>query len=120
MENTSPSKPNPQDVEKMIRDYQMIQEQIRSYSIQVEQLSLQKSELETAKEEVEKSTGKVYVTVGGVIVETKKDVALKNIDDRSESSVVRLQSANKQLNELRTKEKNLREKITQLSSTMQQ
>ncbi|MDE1846539.1 MAG: prefoldin subunit [Candidatus Micrarchaeota archaeon] len=112
-------KPSPQEVEKMIRDYQMVQEQMRNFQIQVEQLQMQSNELQTAKEEVGKATGKVYVAIGGVIVETSKETALKNIDEKSETSTVRLQSANKQLNELRAREKQLREKITQMSSSLQ-
>jgi len=116
----STTTPSPQDVEKILRDYQMIQEQIRAYSMQVDQLTVQKSELDTAKEEVAKAVGKVYVTVGGVIVETNKETALKNIDEKKDSGDVRIQSTNKQLNELKTKEKKLRDEITQLSSKMQQ
>ena len=113
------SKPSPQEVEKMIRDYQMVQEQMRNFQIQVEQLQLQSNELLTAKEEVGKATGKVYIAIGGVIVETSKETALKNIDEKSEASTVRLQSANKQLNEIKAREKQLREKITQMSSSLQ-
>ncbi|HVA82587.1 MAG TPA: prefoldin subunit [Candidatus Aquilonibacter sp.] len=120
MEDKNTNKPSPQEVEKMLRDYQMIQEQIRSFSMQMEQLAIQKNEFQTAKEEIEKAIGKVYVTVGGVIVETNKEAALKNIAEKGESGEVRLQSTNKQLNELKSKEKTLREKITQISNTMQQ
>lgn len=104
----------------MLRDYQMVQEQIRSFGLQGEQLQVQKNELQTAKEEVGNSTGKVYVTIGGVIIETSRDTALKNISEKSETNEVRLQSVNKQLNELKSREKSLREKITQISNSMQQ
>ena len=123
METPNPSKPpqpSSQDVEKMIRDYQLVQEQLRSVSLQVEQLQVQKSELQAAKEEVGKASGKVYVTIGSVIIETDKETALKNIDEKSESSGIRLQSTNKQLVELKAKEKQLREKITAISNQMQQ
>lgn len=113
-------KPSQQEVEKMLRDYQLVQEQIRAFSLQSEQLQVQKNELETAKDEVGKSTGKVYITVGGVIVETTKDTALKTIGERSETSEVRMQSMNKQLSDLKAKEKQLREKLTQVSNSMQQ
>ncbi|MDE1850286.1 MAG: prefoldin subunit [Candidatus Micrarchaeota archaeon] len=116
----STTTPSPQDVERILRDYQMIQEQIRAYSMQVDQLTVQKSELDAAKEEVAKATGKVYVTIGGVIVETSKDTALKNIDEKKESGEIRVQSTTKQLNELKAKEKKLRDEITALSSKMQQ
>ncbi|MDE1851037.1 MAG: prefoldin subunit, partial [Candidatus Micrarchaeota archaeon] len=85
-----------------------------------DQLTVQKSELDTAKDEVAKATGKVYVTIGGVIVETNKETALKNIEEKKESGEVRVQSTSKQLGELKAKEKKLRDEITALSSKMQQ
>ncbi|MGI0141082.1 MAG: prefoldin subunit [Candidatus Micrarchaeales archaeon] len=120
MPEQTPNTPSPQDVEKMLRDYQTVQEQIRVYSMQIDQLQVQSNELDTAKEEIEKSTGKVYVTVGGVIVETNKETALKNISEKKETGSVRMQSTSKQLTDLKAKEKKLREDITQISSKMQQ
>lgn len=120
MEGPNQDKASAQDVEKLLRDYQIVQEQLRSFSMQVEQLQVQKSELETAKEEVTKATNKVYVSIGSVIIETSKEDALKNISEKSETVEIRLQSTTKQLNEAKSKEKQLREKITQISSQMQQ
>jgi prefoldin beta subunit len=106
--------PNEQDIEKMVKDYQIIQEQLRVYAIQLDQLKNQKAELERAGEEVTKATGKVYISVGGVIVETTKDKASTDITDRSELSETRIQSITKQYNDLKAKERQLNEKITQL------
>jgi prefoldin beta subunit len=91
-----------------------LQEQLRNVALQLEQFQSQKIDLERAKEELGKATGKVYISVGGVIVETTKEKALSDITDRSALTETRLQSANKQYTEFRSKEKQLNEKITQL------
>ncbi len=106
--------PNEQEIEKMLKDYQMVQEQLRMYAIQLDQLRNQKAELERANEEVSKAMGKVYISVGGVIVETTKDKAQVDIKDRTELSETRIQSMTKQFNDLKAQEKQLNEKITQI------
>jgi len=115
-----PEQQNQQEIEKMVKDYQVVQEQLRVYSIQLEQLKAQKSELGRAKEEVEKSTGKVYLTVGGVIVESTKDKAVADLKDRSELSDTRIASITKQFNDIKVKEKSLSEKITSMYKAAQQ
>ena len=102
------------EAEKLVRDYQITQEQLRGAAMQLDQLQNQRAELEKAKEEVGGSTGKVYITVGGVIVETTKDKALKDIKDKAELTEVRVTSMTKQFNEIKTREKQLGEKITQM------
>jgi prefoldin beta subunit len=114
-----PDQQNPQDIEKMIKDYQSVQEQLRLYAIQLEQLKAQKSELERASSELEKSTGKVYISVGGVIVETTKDKASSDVKDRVELSNTRIQSVTKQYNDIKAREKALSEKITQIYKSAQ-
>lgn len=108
------SEPSEQEAEKLVRDYQALQEQIRVSALQLDQLRNQKTDLERAREELTKASGKVYLTVGGVIVETSKEKALSEIKDRLELSEARTQSINKQYTELKNREKQLSEKITQL------
>ena len=110
---------NEQEMEKMVRDYQMVQEQLRIYGIQLEQLKAQKIELERANEEVGNSTGKVYISVGGVIVETTKDKAIVDLKDRTELSDTRITSITKQFNDLKSKEKQLSERITEIYKSAQ-
>jgi prefoldin beta subunit len=102
------------EAEKIVRDYQIVQEQLRAASMQIEQLQMQKSELARAKEEVGGSSGKVYFTIGGVIVETNKEKALSDIKEKTELAEVRITSITKQFNEFKAKEKQLGEKITQM------
>lgn len=102
------------EAEKIVGDYQMVQEQLRAAAMQLEQLQVQKAELSRAKEEVEGASGRVYITVGGVIVETNKDKALADIKEKSELAEVRITSMAKQFNEFKAKEKQLGEKLTQM------
>ncbi len=115
-QNTNPTdqnKASDQEMEKLLRDYQIIQEQIRSFAIQLDQLHNQKGDLERAKEEINKASGKIYITVGGVIVETTKESASKDIDERSELTETRITSTTRQYTELRNKEKQYSERIMQ-------
>ncbi|MGC9204721.1 MAG: prefoldin subunit [Candidatus Micrarchaeia archaeon] len=103
-----------QEIEKIIKEYQLLQEQLRAFSLQLEQLQLQKSESTTAQAEIEKATGKIYITIGGVIVETDKSTALKNLKEKMETTDLRLQTTSKQFNELKAREKSLREKLSKM------
>ena len=97
----------------------MMQEQLRVYSIQLEQLKAQKAEYERANEEVAAATGKVYMSVGGLIVETTKEKAVADLKDRTELSETRITSVTKQFNEMKAREKQLSEKITELYKAAQ-
>jgi prefoldin beta subunit len=108
-----------QDPEKLVKDYQLLQEQLRVSALQLDQLRNQKADLERAKEEVGKAEGKVYLTVGGVIVETTKEKAQTDISERLELTEARTQSINRQYTELKSREKQLGEKITQLYKSNQ-
>jgi prefoldin beta subunit len=115
-QNTNPAgqdKMSEQEMEKLLRDYQILQEQIRSFAIQLDQLHNQKGDLERAKEEIDKASGKIYITVGGVIVETSKESASKDIEERSELTETRITSMTRQYTELRNKEKQYSERIMQ-------
>jgi prefoldin beta subunit len=105
---------NNSDAERLVADYQLVQEQLRASALQLEQLQSQKTELERAKEEVSGASGKVYITVGGVIVETDKAKALEDIGSRMELTQVRIGSVTKQYNDMKAKEKLLGDKLTQL------
>ncbi len=114
MAQQTAAQPDASDVEKLLRDYQLIQEQLRSVAMQLEQLQAQKMEVERAKDELTKSTGKVYFSVGSVIVETTKEKALADVNERHELTTTRLTSFNKQYTEIRAKEKALNDKLTQM------
>ncbi len=101
-----------QELEKLTRDYQIIQEQMQTLALQKEQFTLQKEEHKVALAELEKAAGKVYISVGGVIVETTKTDAIAKIKERQESVDMRLTIINRQYDDFTKKEKSMREEIT--------
>lgn len=111
---TGAQQPQENELEKLLKDYQILQEQLRSVALQVEQFQSQKMDMDRAVEELGKSNGKVYISVGGVIVETTKEKASEDLKDRLSLTETRLQSANKTYTDLRNREKQLNERITGL------
>lgn len=83
-------------------------------AMQHEQLQAQKLEMERAKEELDKASGRVYFSVGGVIVETTKEKALTDINERHSLTEARLQSINKQYADVKAREKQLNEELMKL------
>jgi chaperonin cofactor prefoldin len=100
-----------EEIEKLSREYSILQEQIQSLAMQREQFLERKEEEKEAFKEIEGSTGKVYLAVGGAIVEVQKDYALKNIKEKEEVSDMRVSIVKKQYDELVKKEQALRNEI---------
>lgn len=101
-----------QELEKLTRDYQLIQEQLQALTMQKEQFSIQKEEQKEAMNAIERSSGKVYLSVGGAIIELPKAEALAKLKERQESTEMRLGLVTKQHEDFSKKEKSLREEIT--------
>jgi prefoldin beta subunit len=99
-------------LEKMTKEYQLLQDQLQSLAMQKEQFSAQKEDYKQALAEIEKTTGKIYLAVGGAMVDVNKETALKDVKDRQESAEMRLGIANKQYDELSKREQILRSGIT--------
>jgi chaperonin cofactor prefoldin len=100
-----------EEIEKLSREYSIIQEQLQSMAMQREQFNERKEEYKEAFKEIEASTGKVYLAVGGAIVEVQKDYALKNIKEKEEVSDMRMSIVKKQYDDLVKKEQALRTEI---------
>ncbi len=99
-------------IEKMTRDYQLLQEQLQSLAVQKEQFTEQKVEYKEALEEIEKAKGKIYMAIGGAIIEVDKDTATKNLKEKQNSAELRLSIVTKQFDEFSKKEQSLRAEIT--------
>ena len=100
-----------EQIEKLSREYSLIQEQLQSMAIQREQFLERKEEYKEAFKEVEGFHRKVYLAVGGAIVEVQKDYALKNIKEKEEVSDMRISIIKKQYDDLVKKEQSLRSEI---------
>ncbi len=99
-------------MEKLTRDYQMIQEQLQGLAMQKEQFNMQKIEQKEALSEIEKATGKIFIALGGVLVETSKEEAIAKLKERQESTDMRLSIIGRQHEEAVKKEKSMRDEIT--------
>lgn len=104
-----------EQIEKMTREYNVLQEQIQSLALQREQFAERKEEYKEALIEVEKSSGKLYLAVGGVIVEVDKAYATKSMKEKEEIADMRMSIIKKQHDELSKKEQALR---TELNSAL--
>ncbi len=101
-----------EQLEKITREYQMLQEQLQSLAMQKEQFKEQKEELKEALEELEKAKGKIYLAIGGVMVDTDKETATKSVKEKQETTAMRLGIVEKQFDEISKKEQSLRSDIT--------
>ena len=108
------------ELEKMTREYQQIQEQLQQFSVQKEQFNVQKEELKEAMAEIERSAGKIYLAVGGIMADVGKESAVKSIKERQESADMRINILTKQIDELSKKEKTLREDLTKALKDIKQ
>ncbi len=96
----------------MAGEYQVVQEQLQSISIQKEQFKMRQVEYKEALEEAEKASGTIYKSVGGFFIEVPKADAIKDIKDKQEFTEMRLKSIEKQYSELTAKEKDMRAKLS--------
>ena len=75
-------------LEKLTREYQTLQEQLQTLAMQREQFKEQKVELKEALEEAEKAKGKIFLAIGGIMVDVDKDTALKDLKEKEESNAI--------------------------------
>ncbi|MDE1870652.1 MAG: prefoldin subunit [Candidatus Micrarchaeota archaeon] len=99
-------------LEKLTRDYQQLQEQLQALAMQKEQFKGQKEELKQAVEEAEKAKGKIFLAIGGIMVDVDKDTAIKSLKEKQDSNAMRLTIVEKQFDEASKKEQSLRSDIT--------
>lgn len=107
-------------LEKLTKEYQVLQEQLQSLAIQREQFKAQREELKEALEEIEKSKGKIYLSIGGVMVETDKESAKSSIKEKQESNSMRYSIVEKQYEDFSKKELALRAEITNALKDLKQ
>ena len=102
-----------EEVEKLTKEYQNIQMQIQNLTFQKMQFNQQKEEYKEAEKELQVSSGRVYSEIGGLIVETTKEKALKDLGDKMESVEMRLNIILKQYNEVNKREQSIRQTLTE-------
>ena len=70
---------------------------------QKQALQMQLAEIENAIEEIKKAQGKVYKMVGNFLLETDKNEALRELEEKKELLKLRLEALTKQEEKLREK-----------------
>ncbi len=97
-----------EQLEKLTGEYQELQMQLQSLALQRMQFTEQKEEYTQAQKYLESAAGRVYIEIGGLIVETTKEEAVKELKERLESAEMRLGIIGKQYDEAAKKEKTMR------------
>jgi prefoldin beta subunit len=105
------------DIPKQLQDklvqFQNIQNQLQLIAMQKQQLILQKTDIENSRKELEKTVeGKIYRMVGPLLIETKRDDSLKQLEEDSGVNATKIKVLEKQ-------EKKLVEKFNELRSELQ-
>lgn len=107
-------------LEKLTRDYQALQEQLQNLAMQREQFKEQKTEISQALVEAEKAKGKIFLAVGGILVSVDKDTAIKNLKEKQDSNVMRLGIVERQFEDASKREQSLRDELTKALKDIKQ
>lgn len=104
----------PNEIEKLSKEYQDVQEKLQALEFQKLQFDAQKQEYDNTENEIINATQKIYMIIGGVMIETTKEKAEENLKEKKESISLRLSIIAKQQETTIQKEKELREELTKI------
>lgn len=102
------------EIEKLSKEYQDIQEKLQALDFQKLQFNAQKQEYEDTESEIESAANKIYKIIGGVMIETTIEKAKSDIAEKKESISMRLSIIAKQQEKTIEREKELREQLTKI------
>jgi len=111
----------PPQVQNMIAQLQTVQQQLQMVVSQRLQLENALKEIEEAIKEVEKASEDtpIYKTVGTVLVKTKKDEILKELNEKKETIEVRIRALSRQEEKLKDRLQELQNKVKSMLSGVQ-
>ncbi|ADB58700.1 prefoldin subunit beta [Archaeoglobus profundus] len=111
----------PPQVQNMIAQLQTTQQQLQMVVSQKLQLENALREIEEAIKEVEKASEDtpIYKTVGTVLVKTKKDEVLKELNEKKETIEVRIRALSRQEEKLKERLQELQNKVKSMLSGVQ-
>ncbi len=99
------------ETEQHVIEFQQLQGQLQMVIMQRSQLKGQADEVEGALETLKKAQGKVYRSTGLVLVEAAKDELTKELGEKKDTILVRVQVLAKQEEKLRSRLVELKAKI---------
>ncbi len=111
----------PPQVQNMIAQLQTVQQQLQMVVSQKVQLESALKEIENAIQEVEKAgeDTPIYKSVGTVLVKTKRDDILKELNEKKETIEVRIRALSRQEEKLRERLQELQNKVKSMLSGVQ-
>ena len=111
----------PPQVQNMIAQLQTVQQQLQMVVSQKLQLENALKEIEEAIKEVEKASEDtpIYKTVGTVLVKTKKDEILKELNEKKGTIEVRIRALSRQEEKLKDRLQELQNKVKSMLSGVQ-
>lgn len=92
-------------------EFQSLQRQLQVTMLQKQQYAVQLEELKLAGEELTRASGSIYRAIGTVIVQTSKEDAKKDVEEKSEAFGMRLGALAKQEEKLRKRLFELRDRL---------
>jgi len=95
---------------------QQLQQNLQAIMMQKQQLEAESVEIEKATEELKKSEGDeaIYKSVGPLLIKTKKDDTLKELDEKKDLSNTRLVVLGKQETRVKENLKEVESKINEM------
>ncbi len=108
----------PKELEHDINEFQTAQNQLQMIVIQKQQVKMQLEEIDDALEELKGKSGKVFKSIGSVLVESKADDVVKELNENKETMKVRIGVLGKQEEKLRGRLVELRSKIEKAAGAM--
>ena len=103
-----------EELEELLQQIQFQNHQLQMLMVQKQNLVIQSKEIEKALEEVRKSDNEdVYKSVGPILVRSKKDDLVKDLEEGMEEAQLKIKA-------LETQEKRLKEKIKSFQEKFQE
>ena len=108
------------ELEKSLVQYQNMEKQLQAAMMQKHQLQLQVNEMNLALEELSKTKEEeVFKSIGAIMVKTKKEDAVKDLDKKKKMAELRVNSLTKQEEQLKTQLTDLRTSLEASLKTQQ-
>jgi len=96
--------------DQKIKQLQMIEQSLQALLMQKQQFQLQQVEVQSALKELE-SVNEAYKIVGNIMVLTKKDDLLKELQQKKDVVELRIMTMEKQENQFRDKASKIQEEV---------
>lgn len=99
------------DGQQLIEELQVVERNLQHLLAQRQNLGVEINEVENALDEIGNYDGEVYKIVGGVMIETKKENVVVNLEEKKRETEMKIGAISKQEKILENRARELREII---------